>query len=237
MQLFYAPDITSEKSYILPEEESSHCIAVLRYKVGQNITITDGKGSFYQAVIEGITKKRVSVEIIQVQHVAANQSHRLHIAIAPTKNIERFEWFLEKATEIGINTITPLITDNSERRIIRTDRLEKIMIAAMKQSVKAYLPGLNPLIYFKDFIQEDNQSQLLIAHCSDSPRLPLARAYTPGNDVVIMIGPEGDFSPQEVAHAEENGYTSVSLGESRLRTETAGIVACHTIDLLNQDRK
>lgn len=236
MQLFYAPDITSEKSYVLTEEESTHCIAVLRYKEGQSITLTDGKGSFYEGTIERIAKKQITIAIKKIREVSGDRKYRLHIAIAPTKNIERFEWFLEKATEIGIDIITPLITDNSERKVIRVDRLEKIIIAAMKQSVKAYLPKLNPLTYFNEFVDGNYQgNQLLIAHCTEINRVLLQKVCIPGNDAIILIGPEGDFSPEEIQKANKNGYTSISLGNSRLRTETAGVVACHTVYILNQN--
>jgi 16S rRNA (uracil1498-N3)-methyltransferase len=236
MQLFYAPEITSEKIYLLPEEESSHCIAVLRYKEGQDITITDGKGSIFFAVIVRMAKKQVTVEIKEAQKISNPRSYHLHIAIAPTKNIERFEWFLEKTTEIGIDEITPLITENSERRVIRADRLEKIMIAAMKQSLKAFLPRLNPICNFHDFMNAVHQDRRFIAHCFKDARILLQNAYSPGTDATIMIGPEGDFTPNEIQQAMEKGFTSISLGDSRLRTETAGIVACHTLYIQNQGR-
>lgn len=233
MQLFYAPGLTSEKIYILPDEESMHCIAVLRYKEGQEITMTDGEGHFIRSVINKIHKKQVIVDIIEKIPVARTHNYHLRIAIAPTKSIDRFEWFIEKATEIGVDNITPIITDNSERKVIRIDRLQKIIIAAMKQSLKAYLPKIDEPILFSRFLKDVSDDQLLIAHCYDHNRIPLQQAYKAGNNATILIGPEGDFSNNELEMASNKGFIGVSLGESRLRTETAGIVACHSIFFMN----
>jgi 16S rRNA (uracil1498-N3)-methyltransferase len=235
MQLFYAPDIADEKKYILSQEESAHAVGVLRYKKGQNIILTDGRGYFYDAIIEDTTRKQVSVSIVNKYQKGKDRFCRLHIAIAPTKSIERFEWFLEKATEIGIDEISPIITGNSERKHIRNERLEKIIIAAIKQSVKAYLPKLNPLMKFDDFLGSSYPGyRQFIAHCGTSNRDILRKAYTPLTDALILVGPEGDFTPEEIRKAVNNGFNPISLGNSRLRTETAGVVACHTIYVLNQ---
>jgi 16S rRNA (uracil1498-N3)-methyltransferase len=235
MQLFYAPDITDEMEYLLSQEESDHCIGVLRFRKGQSIDITDGRGFFYKASIEGIAKKQVIVSIISKRSIVSERRYHLHIAIAPTKSIERFGWFIEKAVEIGIDEITPLLTENSERKIVRIDRLEKIAIAAMKQSLKAYLPKINSFVTYSDFLEINHQEfQEFIAHCGKNNRVLLQRAYVPGNNALILIGPEGDFTPGEIEKAIKNGYSSVSLGNSRLRTETSGIAACHTIYVVNQ---
>jgi 16S rRNA (uracil1498-N3)-methyltransferase len=156
-----------------------------------------------------------------------------HIAIAPTKNIERLEWFLEKATEIGIKEITPVLCEHSERKIINMERLEKIIVSAMKQSLKTYIPVLNPLTRFTDFVSKPFNGQKFIAHCTEGIRSELIHSYVKQSESLILIGPEGDFSPKEIEFAKSNGFIEISLGKSRLRTETAGIVACHTINLLN----
>ncbi|MBE9491864.1 MAG: RNA methyltransferase, partial [Bacteroidetes bacterium] len=157
-----------------------------------------------------------------------------HLAIAPTKNINRFEWFLEKATEIGIDEISPIICDHSERKTLKTDRLNKILITAIKQSIKVYLPKLNSPLTFNEFIQKPCSSFKFIACIDEEHQLNLKKAYQKGKDVVIIIGPEGDFSREEIKLAKELKYLPISLGKSRLRTETAAIVACHTIQLLNE---
>jgi 16S rRNA (uracil1498-N3)-methyltransferase len=235
MQLFYAPEIDSQQKYILSVEESVHCITVLRYKAGQHLRLTDGKGYMYDAVIDGAAKKFVTVTVIGSQKVLPDRSYRLHIAIAPTKSIERFEWFVEKATEIGIDEITPIVTEKSERKTVRIDRLEKIAIAAMKQSIKAYLPRINPLSGFSEFMQNHPLDRdKFIAYCNEYDRPLLQTSYTRGRDAVVLIGPEGDFSRREIENATDLGFRSVSLGSSRLRSETAGIVVCNTLYFINQ---
>ncbi len=232
MQLFYAPNINSS-TYTLNEEESKHCIRVLRLSKGDQINLVDGRGNLYNTLIEIPDTKKCQVKVIETHADFEKRSYSLHIAIAPTKNIERFEWFLEKATEIGIDEITPIICEHSERRVINHDRLEKIIVSAMKQSIKAYLPRLNPLTPLNDFIVNTNQNQVFIAHCQGK-NLPLLKNITPqkGN-YTILIGPEGDFSHSEISFAYQNGITGISLGSSRLRTETAGIVACYSIYLIS----
>lgn len=233
MQLFYAPDI-AEKTYTLNEEESKHCIRVLRLALGDEITLIDGRGGLYKTRIVNPEPKRCMVEVYESTHEFEKRNHYLHIAIAPTKNIERFEWFLEKATEIGIDEITPLLCDHSERKVVNNERLEKIIISAVKQSIKAYVPLLNPMIPFKQFIQLKQQGSQFIAHCASKELKQLKNEIKPLLKNIILIGPEGDFSTEEINLAIKNNCNEISLGTSRLRTETAGVVACHTINLINQ---
>ncbi len=232
MALFYAPNIKNDLT--LPEEESQHAVKVLRMVEGDSLEVIDGQGGFYHAKIAIAHHKKCKVVIEnEVQGYHKRPIH-LHIAIAPTKNIERIEWFAEKATEIGIDEITPIICRYSERKVVKRDRIEKILISAMKQSKKAYLPTINEQTTFNDFMKSDRKGDLFIAHCYEQDKKDLCTTYKANNDVTILIGPEGDFSEEEVAAAIKKGYLPVSLGESRLRTETAGVVACHTIDLINQ---
>ncbi len=234
MWLFYVPEISGDK-VSLPEEESAHCIHVLRLKPGHAITLTDGRGYFYEAIIESQKKKLVMVRIQNKRKEHTDRKYRLHIAIAPTKNISRFEWFLEKSTEIGIDEITPLITQHSERKGIRSGRLDKIILSAMKQSLKATKPLLNPAITFNEFIGHKYPDyQLFIAYCGMKDKDLLKNLYQMGSNALILIGPEGDFAPEEVDRAIKEGFTAVSFGNSRLRTETAGITACHSLYILNQ---
>ncbi|MHC1704240.1 MAG: 16S rRNA (uracil(1498)-N(3))-methyltransferase [Tenuifilaceae bacterium] len=233
MQIFYAPTISSPL-FTLNEEESKHCIRVLRMETGDEITLVDGKGNLFKTRIVKPEAKRCEVEIFETIHEFEMRNFYLHIAIAPTKNIERFEWFLEKATEIGINEITPILCEHSERKVINHDRLEKIIVSAMKQSVKAYLPKLNQLITFKQFIQQRTDGEHFIAHCNKKELIHLKDKVATKVKTTILIGPEGDFSPFEVTQALQNNYTEISLGKSRLRTETAGVVACDIINLINE---
>lgn len=228
MRLFYAPDITTPE-YTLSEEESKHSTRVLRLSVGDTIYLVDGKGGFYTAKISSISAKSCIAKIIDEQHNYGKRDYRLHIAMAPTKNIDRFEWFLEKATEIGIDEITPLLCEHSERKVIKIERLEKVVEAAMKQSLKAYRPIVNELTTFEQLIKTARADQKLIAHCYNGPKPLLRNVIKPKKDVIILIGPEGDFSPKEVELAKQLGYNDITLGDSRLRTETAGVVACCTV--------
>jgi 16S rRNA (uracil1498-N3)-methyltransferase len=225
---------TADKITLLNEEESFHCIKVLRMKVGDAIEMIDGKGNFYQGEIADANPKACSVIIKNVIHDFGKRNYHLHIAIAPTKNIDRFEWFLEKATEIGIDEITPLFCEHSERKEVKTERLNKVIVSAMKQSVKALQPKLNSPFRFKDFVLQQSQSRKIICSCDADKNSLLKNIYVKEKPVLILIGPEGDFSSEEIILAEKNNFVSASLGESRLRTETAGVVACNTISLLNQ---
>ncbi|MDP4206620.1 MAG: RsmE family RNA methyltransferase, partial [Bacteroidota bacterium] len=204
MHLFYTPDIDGDL-YTLEEQESKHCIRVLRLGVGEEIRLIDGKGGWYLARIIQPDAKRCGVEIIEKTLGYGARDFRLHIAMAPTKNIDRFEWFLEKATEIGIDEITPLLCEHSERKEVKAERLEKVIVAAMKQSYKAYLPKLNPMIRFKDFINGLDNEQRFIAHCHESEKFPLKDCIRYKKAIVVCIGPEGDFSPEEVALAVKSG--------------------------------
>lgn len=232
MQIFYTPDI--QISSELPEEEAQHCIRVLRLAEGAKILLTDGKGAFYKAEITGAHPKHCGVAVLESWKQPALWNFYLHIAVAPTKNMDRMEWFAEKAAEIGINEITCLNSRFSERREIKPARLEKILISAMKQSQKATLPILNGMTDFKTLVNTPFNGRKYIAHCNDGGKTLIKDLYSKGENVLILIGPEGDFSPEEVNMAIEQGFKPISLGESRLRTETAALVACHTIHVLNQ---
>ncbi len=236
MNIFYATSLLSD-TYQLNESESKHCVRVLRLAVGDKLFLVDGKGTFAEATIFDAHAKRCIVQIISRIREYNRRDYCLHIAIAPTKNIDRFEWFLEKATEIGIDTITPIISDHSERKIIKPERLEKVIKSAMKQSVKAYLPHLNLTTKFSNFLESTKNDNALkfIAHCTETEKHSISKNYKPNQNVTILIGPEGDFSPREIAIAEESGYKYLSLGNSRLRTETAGVVACAQVAFMNQE--
>jgi len=233
MALFYVPDLVS--GHVLPEEESQHAIKVLRLQVGAEITVVDGVGGYYKAKISNPHPKHCTFEITERLQEYRKRDFHLHIAIAPTKNIERLEWFIEKATEIGIDEITPLLCRFSERKIIKAERLEKIIVSAAKQSVKAYFPILHPLCTFDELIKTHQASQKFIAHCYEEDKKLLQNEIKKPTDVLILIGPEGDFSKEEVQKALSVGFIPVSLGNSRLRTETAGVVACHTVNLRNEE--
>lgn len=232
MALFYVPNLAA--SNVLPEEESQHAVKVLRMQVGDAISVVDGVGGFYNAVISNPHPKHCEFEIKKTILEFGKRDYKIHIAIAPTKNIERLEWFIEKATEIGIDQITPIICRFSERKIIKAERLEKIIVSAAKQSLKAYFPMLNPLCTFDELISKRKASQKFIAHCYEEDKKLLQNEIQKSSDVLILIGPEGDFSKEEVQSAILHDFIPVSLGESRLRTETAGVVACHTVAISNQ---
>lgn len=233
MHIFYTPDI--ELLPELPEEESLHCAKVLRLTEGTEITLVDGKGSFYQANIVRAHAKRCAVEILSKTVEQPNISdYAVEIAIAPTKNIDRIEWFAEKATEIGINAITFLRCRYSERKEIKEERIQKIVVSAMKQSLKATLPRLEPMVDFAGFVARPFEGKKYIAHCyPNQPRKLFAHEALKNERVLVLIGPEGDFSEEEVALAITHGFNPISLGNSRLRTETAALAACHTVHLLN----
>jgi 16S rRNA (uracil1498-N3)-methyltransferase len=233
MHLFYTPDLKNE-TYRLSEEESKHCVRVLRQTEGDTLYLVDGKGLFCEAIITTAHPKACELRITERKVNYGARNFRLTIAVAPTKNIDRYEWFLEKATEIGIDRVIPLISRYSERKEIKHERLEKVMISAIKQSIKAYLPHLNPILTFKQFIKIPFEGQKFIAHCNDGAKVLLSDAIIKGADVLIAIGPEGDFSIEEVEAAIGEGFIPISLGDARLRTETAALVACVTVNLKNQ---
>ena len=232
--IFYTPDISGLR-HLLNEEESAHAITVLRLKAGDEITLVDGRGGRYLAKIVGTHSKRCEVEVVEHQAEYGKRPYRLHIGIAPTKNIDRLEWFIEKATEIGIDEITPLLCEHSERKLVNSKRLQRVMVAAMKQSEKAYLPQFNEMTPFGKWLKTVQSCKHgYIAHCDGGEeRQSLKTAYQAGQDAVIAIGPEGDFSRQEIHLALACGFTGISLGTSRLRTETAGVAACHSVYFIN----
>lgn len=232
MHVFYTPDIQSKAE--LPEEEAQHCTRVLRLTAGDEITLTDGKGNFYRATISAATNKRCMVTIEEIIYQEPLWPGHLHIAMAPTKNMDRNEWFAEKATEIGFNELTFLNCRFSERKVIKTERIEKILISAIKQSLKARLPRLNEMTDFDTFIKKEFNGQKFIAHCYEGEKPLLKDVLQRGEDALVLIGPEGDFSEEEVKKATDRGFIAISLGKSRLRTETAALVACHTLSLTNQ---
>ncbi|MEI6555979.1 MAG: 16S rRNA (uracil(1498)-N(3))-methyltransferase [Paludibacter sp.] len=232
MTLFYCPTIST--AAVLSEEESQHAVKVLRLQVGDEILVVDGIGGFYKARITNPHPKHCGFEIVESQNDSGKRDYKLHIAIAPTKNIERLEWFIEKATEIGIDEITPIVCRFSERKIVKEERLEKIIVSAAKQSVKALFPRLNPLCTFDELLKTQSASQKFIAHCYNEEKKLLQTEIQKSKDNLILIGPEGDFSKEEVEKAISLGFVPVSLGESRLRTETAGVFACSTVAIMNQ---
>lgn len=230
--IFYAPDILSNPE--LPHEEALHCVKVLRKREGDEILITDGKGCFYDAVLIQANQKHCIVNITNTIKQPKHWGFNLQIAFAPTKNIDRIEWFVEKATEIGIDKFSALLCRYSERKEVKLPRIEKILVSAMKQSQKAILPGFDEMQTFTSFIKQPFNGQKFIAHCYEGEKLLLKDIYKKDENTLILIGPEGDFSETEVEQALACGFIPISLGESRLRTETAALVACHTMHVLNQ---
>ena len=235
MQLFYTPDITAASTtYQLNEEESKHCARVLRLQTGDKIQLIDGKGTFYTAAITDPHPTRTSLQIISVQKDFHKRNHYLHIAIAPTKNIERLEWFLEKATEIGIDEISLIICQRSERKEAKTERLNKIITSAIKQSIKAWHPVLNEPVALNKLLSTPFDGQKFIAHCEEGDRYTLKHELQPFGKYLVLIGPEGDFTPKEIDDALNNRFKAITLGESRLRTETAALEACFEVNFLNR---
>ena len=235
MQLFYAPEISLPR-YTLPEEESKHCVRVLRMTVGDELHLTDGKGNMYRCKVVSDNVKRCEVEVVETWPEYERMSYGLTMCVAPTKNIDRFEWFLEKATEIGISEVYPLECDHSERRQIKLEREEKVITAAVKQSLKAYHPVLHDLTSVRDIIAMDFEGEKYIAHCDSSfgERPYLGNLVKKGANTLILIGPEGDFSQEEITFALDNGFKAISLGKERLRTETAALVATVITSTINK---
>jgi 16S rRNA (uracil1498-N3)-methyltransferase len=235
MQLFYNPNIDeTTESFSFDKEESKHIIKVLRKKDTDILHVTNGLGLLFETKITLASDNKCTVKIIAVEKTEPSKYH-LHLAVAPTKMNDRFEWFLEKATEIGIHEITPIICDRSERKVVNRERFEKIILTAMKQSNVLFLPKLNEAITFKEFIKRKNEGLQLIAHCEETDKKSLKSVLKPNENITLLIGPEGDFSEKEIALAIENKYVPVSLGNTRLRTETAAIVACHSVAFVNED--
>lgn len=236
MHLFYTPDIVPNKAeYTLSEEESKHCTRVLRLKEGDEVSLIDGKGHLYKGLLQEAHPKRARIKILSILPEFGKRNHYLHIAIAPTKNIDRLEWFLEKATEIGIDEISLLICEHSERREVKTERLQKVITAAVKQSLTAYHPKLNEAIKLNEFLKRTDLGQSFIAHCLDQEKEYLTDLVVPNDKVCILIGPEGDFSLNEVELSLAQGFRPISLGNTRLRTETAALYACFEINVLNRN--
>ena len=235
MQLFYNSDISIETSQITFDKiESKHIVRVLRKKENDILKITNGKGFLFDVKIIVPSDKKCIAEVIASEEKPKPWNYYLHIAIAPTKLNDRIEWFLEKATEIGIDEITPIICQNSERRVVKLERFEKIIQSAMKQSLKFTLPKLNAPIKLNDFLKQEFDGQVCIAHCEEQEKTLLQSVVKPSEKTTILIGPEGDFSTQEIEKCLTKNFTPISLGESRLRTETAALVALNTVSFINQ---
>lgn len=233
MQLFYNPEINNTTTdFSFSKEESKHIVKVLRKDSGDILDITNGKGWLFKAQITIPNIKKCVVKIIS-KTKQPNKNYKVHLAVAPTKMNDRYEWFLEKATEIGIDSITPIFCEHSERKFIKAERYEKILQSAMKQSLSTYLPKLNPAIPLKEFLKQDINGQLFIAHCEETDKKSLKNELKSNSDITILIGPEGDFSTKEIKLAIDKKFIPVTLGKTRLRTETAAIVACHSVAFTN----
>ena len=234
MQLFYNKDLSpTDKEIVFSKEESRHIIKVLRKSIGDHLHITNGRGWLFSSQIT-LGQEKKCIAKITASKLEPKREYALHLAVAPTKMNERYEWFLEKATEIGVDSITPIICDNSERKVIKAERYEKVLQSAMKQSLTTYLPILNDAIAFKDFIAQDFKGARYIAHCETTDKKSLKQSAIPNEHITILIGPEGDFSSSEIEQAVHHRFAPVTLGKTRLRTETAAIVACHSILLINE---
>ena len=233
MHRFYAPDIA--KSFTLPEEEAQHCVRVLRMKEGDAIEVVDGVGNLYKSTIIDAHPKHCMVRIDDVQAIKPHWGCHITLAIAPTKNLDRMEWLAEKITEMGVDRIVPLLCRYSERKVLKTERLRKILVSAMKQSLKATLLQLDELTPIKDFRRNPPSGQKFVAYCDpEIPRRDIAKEYVAGKDVTLLVGPEGDFSKEEIRAALDAGFIPASLGNSRLRTETAGLFGCAVFHAINQ---
>lgn len=234
MQLFYLPSYNDERVITLGKEESAHISRVLRYKEGQMIYLTDGKGKMMKATILQSDAKSCMVEVVDTQAEYNKPQYDVHIAFAPTKNINRIEWMVEKAVEMGVSELTPIITEHSERKTINIERLDKIIVSAMKQSIRAYKPILNNLIKFNDFLNQTKEQKKYVCYCGEGEKIFLKQDYKPKESSLIMIGPEGDFSEAEVQKAKANDCKLITLGNMRLRTETAALYALANICFINQ---
>ncbi|WP_400079108.1 16S rRNA (uracil(1498)-N(3))-methyltransferase [Winogradskyella sp. R77965] len=234
MQLFYNSNISeSDDRFSFDKQESRHIVKVLRKKADDLLYITNGKGWLFEAQLTLADAKHCAVNITS-KSLNPKRNYKLHLAVAPTKMNDRYEWFLEKATEIGIETITPIICDHSERKVIKTERFEKIIQSAMKQSLQFYIPKLNSPIAYREFITREFSGQKFIAHCEETDKKSLKSQIKPNNEYTILIGPEGDFSVKEIKMALQHNFIPVTLGDTRLRTETAAIAACHSVAFINE---
>lgn len=237
MQLFYHPELgDATDEFFFPVDESKHISKVLRKKYGDILWVTNGKGILFETKITGPDHKKCMAKVVS-KILKTAKPYKLHLAVAPTKLNDRFEWFLEKATEIGVHEITPVICDHSERKTIKQERMEKVIQAAMKQSLQTYLPKLNPAVPIKDFLKGPTHGERFIAHCeTDQIKKEFWHSLAPDKNITILIGPEGDFSKDEISLALDTGFRPVALGETRLRTETAAIVACTLVAAANVKR-
>lgn len=233
MQLFYNPDVNNNNDiFIFPSEESKHIVKVLRKKTGDILNITNGKGFLFEAEILVPDIRKCTAKIIKSNYFE-KKGPNLHIAVAPTKMNDRYEWFIEKATEIGIAEITPIICDHSERKVLKIERMQKVLQSAMKQSLHYHIPKLNDAISFKDFVNQNHSENLFIAHCEETDKTELKQRLKTNEDALILIGPEGDFSTKEINIALEKGFLPVALGSTRLRTETAAIYTAACFSIVN----
>ncbi|MEL6305747.1 MAG: 16S rRNA (uracil(1498)-N(3))-methyltransferase [Bacteroidota bacterium] len=234
MQLFYHPtEPVTGATLSFSAEESKHIVRVLRKKVGDVLQATDGQGHFFTITLTHTEVRNCQGTIGDVNKVS-KKPYQLHMAVAPTKMNERFEWFLEKATELGVDEITPILCERSERKVIKAERLERVLVSAMKQSLRAYLPKLNPLTPYQDFLEKNPEAKKFIAHCAQGKRNLLTDFLPPQEDVVFLVGPEGDFSENEIQSALDLEYVPVTLGKNRLRTETAAVMTCASFALFEE---
>lgn len=234
MNQFYAPNILTDP--VLPEDESHHAVKVLRLQAGDSVIVMDGQGGMFHATIAVAHPKHCVVNSLERIEQKPVRDYYMHVAIAPTKNMDRLEWFVEKACEIGIDEISPIFCTFSERKVLKTDRIEKILVSAMKQSMQPVLTKLNEPCSFSDFMKRSDaiHGQKFIAHCHEAEKVMLAKAIEPHKHITVMIGPEGDFSQEEVEKAIAKGYTQVTLGDMRLRVETAALYSCSCAAVVNQ---
>jgi 16S rRNA (uracil1498-N3)-methyltransferase len=235
MNVFYLPDFQSG-DIILNEEESVHAVKVLRMKENDPVLLVDGKGKLIEGEIITANPKKCRIKVLSITEELGKRNFKLHLAVAPTKSSDRIEWLIEKATEIGLDEFTPLLCRYSERKQIQKSRLEKVAVAAMKQSLKAYLPVIDDMVPFEKFISQNFRAKKFIAHCIPGEKPHLFSLIHQQEDILVLIGPEGDFSPDEIRMAKQYDFQEISLGNSRLRTETAAIAACHTVALCNEIR-
>ena len=233
MNYFFNPTLDNSVSqFSLEQEESRHIVKVLRRQAGDRLYITNGKGYLFTAEILEASPKRCTARVLEARKTPPPH-FELHLAVAPPKRVERFQWFLEKATEIGVSRITPLLCERSERETLPVERLQRVIQEAMKQSLQTFLPVLEPAVSFGDFLEREHPPLRFIAHCEETEKAELYRRVGADKDVAVLIGPEGDFTPSEIQAACQKGFVPVSLGKNRLRTETAALVACLTVNLVN----
>lgn len=232
---FFAPDLPT--TLTLPESESGHAVRVLRHTAGDAVEVVDGKGNLFRCTIVGAHPKGCALEIVEQLLLPKVWSPSITIAVAPTKNMDRMEWLVEKLVEIGIDDFVPVRCSRSERKELKTERLEKIAVSAMKQSLKAVLPNIHPLVSLNEFLNSISRTECCryVGYCDENtPRQLLSKVYEPCRDVVILIGPEGDFTSEEIEACIAAGFVPVTMGDNRLRTETAALVGCDTIHIVNQ---